>query len=184
MCSSLPPSHPLLPSAFPLSAATNKELWKQEVIFSYPFNTCLLHTTRHCPKCPQSSQYSRAWSVQPPRENPRPILRCHSMGSCHLAQRLVRGPRLPSCQIFTFIDFAGSWETARRVISRNQHLSPGATLFSIVLTTGLEKVSFHSNHKERQCQRMLKLPHNCTHLTRQQSNSQNSPSQASAVREP
>ena len=30
----------------------------------------------------------------------------------------------------------------------------------------LEKVSFHSNPKERQCQRMLKLPHNCTHLTR------------------
>ena len=34
------------------------------------------------------------------------------------------------------------------------------------LATGLEKVSFHSNPKERQCQRMLKLPHNCTHLTR------------------
>ena len=33
------------------------------------------------------------------------------------------------------------------------------------LATGLEKVSFHSNPKERQCQRMLKLPHNCTHLT-------------------
>ena len=32
--------------------------------------------------------------------------------------------------------------------------------------TGLEKVSFHSNPKERQCQRMLKLPHKCTHLTR------------------
>ena len=31
--------------------------------------------------------------------------------------------------------------------------------------TGLEKVRFHSNPKERQCQRMLKLPHNCTHLT-------------------
>ena len=30
---------------------------------------------------------------------------------------------------------------------------------------GLEKVSFHSNLKERQCQRMLKLPHNYTHLT-------------------
>ena len=25
--------------------------------------------------------------------------------------------------------------------------------------------SFHSNPKKRQCQRMLKLPHNCTHLT-------------------
>ena len=32
------------------------------------------------------------------------------------------------------------------------------------VATGLEKVSFHSNYKERQCQRMLKLPHNCTHL--------------------
>jgi len=31
--------------------------------------------------------------------------------------------------------------------------------------TGLEKVGFHSNPNERQCQRMLKLPHNCTHLT-------------------
>ena len=27
------------------------------------------------------------------------------------------------------------------------------------------KISFHSNPKERQCQRMLKLAHNCTHLT-------------------
>ena len=35
-----------------------------------------------------------------------------------------------------------------------------------VVATGLEKVSFHSNPKERQCQRMLKLLHNCTHLTR------------------
>ena len=34
-----------------------------------------------------------------------------------------------------------------------------------LVATGLEKVSFHSNPKERQCQRMLKLPHNCTHLT-------------------
>ena len=33
-------------------------------------------------------------------------------------------------------------------------------------STGLEKVSFHSNPKERQCQRMLKLPHNGTHLAR------------------
>ena len=34
------------------------------------------------------------------------------------------------------------------------------------VATRLEMVSFHSNPKERQCQRMLKLPHNCTHLTR------------------
>ena len=35
-----------------------------------------------------------------------------------------------------------------------------------LVATGLEKVSFHSNPKERQCQRMLKLLHNRTHLTR------------------
>ena len=34
------------------------------------------------------------------------------------------------------------------------------------VATGLEKVRFHSNPKERQCQRMLKLLHNCIHLTR------------------
>ena len=33
------------------------------------------------------------------------------------------------------------------------------------VATGREKMSFHSNPKERQSQRMLKLPHNCTHLT-------------------
>ena len=38
-------------------------------------------------------------------------------------------------------------------------------IWKTAVATGLEKVSFHSNPKERQCQRMLKLPHNCTHLT-------------------
>ena len=38
--------------------------------------------------------------------------------------------------------------------------------------------------KERKCQRMFKLLHNRTHFTRQQSNAQNSPSQASAIHEP
>ena len=33
------------------------------------------------------------------------------------------------------------------------------------VATGLDKVSFHSNPKERQCQRMFKLLHNHTHLT-------------------
>ena len=36
-----------------------------------------------------------------------------------------------------------------------------ANLGGSAVATGLEKVSFHSNPKERQCQRMLKLPHNC-----------------------
>ena len=45
-------------------------------------------------------------------------------------------------------------------------LNMPANLENLAVATGLKKVSFHSNSKERQCQRMLKLPHNCTRLTR------------------
>ena len=44
-------------------------------------------------------------------------------------------------------------------INRPTHLENSA------VATGLEKVRFHANPKERQCQRMFKLLHNCTHLT-------------------
>ena len=44
-------------------------------------------------------------------------------------------------------------------------LNMPANLENSAVATGLEKVRFHSNPKERQCQRRLKLPHNCTHLT-------------------
>ena len=40
-----------------------------------------------------------------------------------------------------------------------------ANLENSAVATGLEKVSFHSNPKETQCQRMLKLPYNFTYLT-------------------
>ena len=45
------------------------------------------------------------------------------------------------------------------------HSNIPANLENSAVATGLEKVSLHSNPKERQCQRMLKLLHNCTHLT-------------------
>ena len=41
-----------------------------------------------------------------------------------------------------------------------------ANLENSAVATGPIKVSFHSNLKERQSQRMLKLPHSCTHLMR------------------
>ena len=52
-------------------------------------------------------------------------------------------------------------------------LNMPANLEKSAVATGLEKVSFHSNLKEGQCQRMFKLPHNCTHFTCKQSNTQN-----------
>ena len=50
--------------------------------------------------------------------------------------------------------------------SESAALNMPAHLENSAVATGLEKVSFHSNPKERQCQRMLKLLHNCTTLTR------------------
>ena len=44
-------------------------------------------------------------------------------------------------------------------------LNMPTNLENLAVATGLEKVSFHSNPKEGQCQRMFKLSHNCTHLT-------------------
>ena len=44
-------------------------------------------------------------------------------------------------------------------------LNMPANLENSAVAIGLEKVSFHSSPKERKCQRMLKFPHNCTHLT-------------------
>ena len=47
---------------------------------------------------------------------------------------------------------------------------------SAFIPTPNKDIAFH-------CQRMFKLLHNCTHFTHQQSNAQNSPSQASTVHE-
>ena len=44
------------------------------------------------------------------------------------------------------------------------HSNEPANLEDSTVATGLEKVSFHSNLKEEQGQRMFKLPYSCTHL--------------------
>ena len=53
-----------------------------------------------------------------------------------------------------------------QILKDHAALNMPANLENSAVATGLGKVSFHSNPKERQCQRMLKLPHSCTHLTR------------------
>ena len=54
---------------------------------------------------------------------------------------------------------------AKLSFSESAALNMSANLENSAVATRLEKVSFHSNPKERQCQRMFKLPHNCTYLT-------------------
>ena len=48
-----------------------------------------------------------------------------------------------------------------------------ANLENSAVATELEKVSFHYNPKEGQCQRRFELPHSCTHFTCKQGNAQN-----------
>ena len=40
-----------------------------------------------------------------------------------------------------------------------------ANLENSAVATGLEKVSFHSNRKEGQCQRVFRLPYSCANFT-------------------
>ena len=52
-----------------------------------------------------------------------------------------------------------------QILKDHAALNMPANTENSAVASGLEKVNFHSNLKERQCQRILKLPHNWTHLT-------------------
>ena len=53
------------------------------------------------------------------------------------------------------------------LMKKNHMILPtdASKFVKLTVPTGLEKVSFHSNPNEGQCQRMYKLPHNYTHFT-------------------
>ena len=52
-----------------------------------------------------------------------------------------------------------------QILKDDAALNMPANLENSAMATGLEKVSFHTNPRVRQCQRMFKLPHICTHHT-------------------
>ena len=52
-----------------------------------------------------------------------------------------------------------------QILKDDAALNMPANLENSAVATGLEKISFHSNPKEGQCQRMFKLPSSCAHLT-------------------
>ena len=68
------------------------------------------------------------------------------------------------CPVLTVASWHAYWFLKRQVCE-SAALNMPANLENSGVATGWEKVSFHYNPKERQCQRMLKLLHNCTHLT-------------------
>ena len=67
----------------------------------------------------------------------------------------------PSPHIITIL-FLGSWgeKTRFTLLSKFWFYQIPLLIIATMLCTGLEKVSFHSNPKERQCQIMLKQLHN------------------------
>ena len=62
------------------------------------------------------------------------------------------------------MEFQLSYFKSKRWCCESAILNMPANLENSAVAKGLAKVSFNSSPKERQCQRMLKLPHNCTHL--------------------
>ena len=52
-----------------------------------------------------------------------------------------------------------------KILKDDAAFNMSANLKNSAVVTELEKVSFHSNSKEGQCQRRFKLLHNCTHFT-------------------
>ena len=95
---------------------------------------------------------------------------------------------LPSIMFLNFIHIVACVNnfpliSEQQLIGLTNQLLHVYILENSAVATGLKKVSFHANPKERQCQRTFKLLNNCTYLTYWQSNAQNSPSQASTVHE-
>ena len=91
------------------------------------------------------------------------------MPSSHLivcCPLLLLPPIPPSISLFQWVS---SWHQVAKVLEfqvQNPALNVPAHLGNSALATGLENISFDSNLKERQCQRMVKLKHSCcTHLS-------------------
>ena len=81
----------------------------------------------------------------------------HSSVSGAYASNHTCAPSASSLLAFNMEETNTHWESAA--------LNMPANLQNSAVPKGLEKFCFHSNPKERQCQRMFKLTHNCTHLT-------------------
>ena len=62
------------------------------------------------------------------------------------------------------MEFQLSISYPKRLCCESAALSMPANLENSAVATRLEMISFHSNPKGGQCQRMLKLPQNCIHL--------------------
>ena len=82
-----------------------------------------------------------------------------------LLQHYSSKPSILRCSAFFKVQLSHPYMTTGKTIALTRRTFVSKVM-SLLFNMLSRIVSFHSNPKERQCQRMLKLPHNCTHLTR------------------
>ena len=83
----------------------------------------------------------------------------------NLLQHYSSKPSILWCSVFFIVQLSHLYMSTGKTIALTKQTFVGKVM-SLLFNMLSRIVSFHSNPKERQCQRMLKLPHNCTHLTR------------------
>ena len=130
---------------------------------------------------PQQEEQWEAWALQlekacvqqqrprtAQREKKKSINDVSTLKICRWLCKWTPSPQL--CPQWCFLRptwLHSSWAISnpKRWCCESAALSMPANLENSAVATGLEKVRFHCNPKERQYERMLKLPHNCSHLT-------------------
>ena len=101
----------------------------------------------------QEMEYQTSWEFY--MQVNKPVRTGHATEWFQIGKGVCQGCILSSCLFNLYAE----------CIMRSAALNMPANLENSAMATGLENVSFLSNPQKRQCQRMLKLPHNCTHLT-------------------
>ena len=72
----------------------------------------------------------------------------------------------PQTKLVEVIEFQLNYlKILKDASAKSAALNMSANLENSAMTTGLEKVSFHSNPKEGKWQRKFKLAYDCTHFT-------------------
>ena len=142
-----------------VSFHSNSIQWQCQKMFKLPHNfTNLTHLEKQCSKFSKPG-FNSTWAI-----------------NLQMFKLDLEREKEPEIKFPMSIGSLKEQESSRKTsisvlltMPESAALNMPANLENSAAATGLEKVSFHSNPKERQCQRMLSytitLPHNYTHLT-------------------
>ena len=110
-----------------------------------------------CQKIWKTQQRSQDWSRSVVSSSLRPM-------DCSLSGFSIHGTFRARVLEWVAISFSSGSSRPRDRTQVSHTVGSCFTLWATWEATRLEQVNFHSKPKERQCQRMFKLPYNCTHF--------------------